>query len=97
MATVKPDPSNCGTVGAASGSPAALAVPAPRDRGRPGRGDGERRSITSAITATGLRNSFGGTAVLGGIDVEVGAATTFSLLGPNGADFAKEADDHVRR
>ncbi len=25
MATVKPDPSNCGTVGAASGSPAALA------------------------------------------------------------------------
>ena len=25
MATVKPGPSNCGTVGAASGSPAALA------------------------------------------------------------------------
>jgi ABC-type transport system involved in cytochrome bd biosynthesis fused ATPase/permease subunit len=84
MATVKPDPSNGGTVGAASGSPAALAVLAPRDRGRPGRGEG-RRSMTSAITATRLRKSFGGTAVLDGIDLEVGAGTTFSLLGPNGA------------
>jgi hypothetical protein len=85
MATVKPDPSNGGTVGAASGSPAALAVPAPPDRGRPGRGDGEEGSMTSAITATGLRKSFGGTAVLDGIDLEVGAGTTFSLLGSNGA------------
>jgi ABC-type Na+ transport system ATPase subunit NatA len=41
--------------------------------------------MTSAITATGLRKSFGGTAVLDGIDLEVGAGTTFSLLGPNGA------------
>lgn len=41
-------------------------------------------SMTSAITATGLRKSFGGTAVLDGIDLEVGAGTTFSLLGPNG-------------
>jgi hypothetical protein len=35
--------------------------------------------MTSAITATGLRKSFGGTAVLDGIDVEAGAGTTFSL------------------
>jgi len=41
--------------------------------------------MTSAITATGLRKSFGGKVVLDGIDLEVGAATTFSLLGPNGA------------
>jgi ABC-2 type transport system ATP-binding protein len=42
-------------------------------------------SMTSAITATGLRKSFGGKTVLDGIDLEVGAGTTFSLLGPNGA------------
>jgi len=41
--------------------------------------------MTSAITATGLRKSFGGKIVLDGIDLEVGAGTTFSLLGPNGA------------
>ena len=41
--------------------------------------------MTSAITATGLRKSFGGKAVLDGIDLEVRAGTTFSLLGPNGA------------
>ncbi|MGN6792647.1 MAG: ATP-binding cassette domain-containing protein [Streptosporangiaceae bacterium] len=41
--------------------------------------------MTSAITATGLRKSFGRKAVLDGIDLEVGAGTTFSLLGPNGA------------
>jgi len=41
--------------------------------------------MTSAITATGLRKSFGDKAVLDGIDLEVGAGTTFSLLGPNGA------------
>jgi ABC-2 type transport system ATP-binding protein len=38
------------------------------------------------ITATGLRKSFGGKIVLDGIDPEVGAGTTFSLLGPNGAE-----------
>jgi ABC-2 type transport system ATP-binding protein len=43
------------------------------------------QGMTSAITATGLRKSFGGTAVLDGIDLEVRAGTTFSLLGPNGA------------
>ncbi|HEX9035175.1 MAG TPA: ATP-binding cassette domain-containing protein [Streptosporangiaceae bacterium] len=41
--------------------------------------------MTSAITATGLRKSFGGKAVLDGIDLAVAAGTTFSLLGPNGA------------
>jgi ABC-2 type transport system ATP-binding protein len=41
--------------------------------------------MTSAITATGLRKSFGDKIVLDGIDLEVGAGTTFSLLGPNGA------------
>jgi len=38
-----------------------------------------------AIVATGLRKSFGDKVVLDGIDLEVGAGTTFSLLGPNGA------------
>jgi ABC-2 type transport system ATP-binding protein len=37
--------------------------------------------MTSAITAAGLRKSFGGKIVLDGIDLEVGAGTTFSLLG----------------
>src|SRR5690348_8065884 len=41
--------------------------------------------MTSAITATGLRKSFGDKAVLNGIDLAVAAGTTFSLLGPNGA------------
>jgi ABC-2 type transport system ATP-binding protein len=41
--------------------------------------------MTSAITASGLRKSFGGKTVLDGLDLEVEAGTTFSLLGPNGA------------
>jgi ABC-2 type transport system ATP-binding protein len=41
--------------------------------------------MTSAITATGLRKSFGGKVVLDGVALEVGTGTTFSLLGPNGA------------
>ena len=44
-----------------------------------------RPSSTPAIVATGLRKSFGDKVVLDGIDLEVGAGTTFSLLGPNGA------------
>ena len=53
-------------------------------------------SMTSAITAAGLRKSFGGKAVLDGIDLEVGAGTTFSLLGPNGADRQVDAvEDHL--
>jgi ABC-2 type transport system ATP-binding protein len=42
-------------------------------------------SSKPAIVATGLRKSFGNKVVLDGIDLEVGAGTTFSLLGPNGA------------
>ncbi len=38
-----------------------------------------------AISATGLRKSFGEKVVLDGIDVRVAEGTTFSLLGPNGA------------
>ncbi|MFD5243977.1 ATP-binding cassette domain-containing protein [Amycolatopsis sp. NPDC058340] len=38
-----------------------------------------------AITATGLRKSYGDKVVLDGIDLHVPAGTVFSLLGPNGA------------
>ena len=38
-----------------------------------------------AISVTGLRKSYGGQAVLNGIDLAVPEATIFSLLGPNGA------------
>jgi ABC-2 type transport system ATP-binding protein len=39
----------------------------------------------SAITATGLRRSFGDHVVLDGIDLDVPGGTVFSLLGANGA------------
>ncbi len=38
-----------------------------------------------AITATGLRKSFGDKVVLDGIDLDVPAGSVFALLGPNGA------------
>ncbi|GHC81508.1 hypothetical protein GCM10007079_21550 [Nocardiopsis terrae] len=38
-----------------------------------------------AVTATGLRKSYGDHTVLDGIDLDVPAGTVFSLLGPNGA------------
>src|SRR5215468_3199994 len=38
-----------------------------------------------AITARGLRKSFGDQVVLDGIDLEVAEGTVFALLGPNGA------------
>jgi ABC-2 type transport system ATP-binding protein len=38
-----------------------------------------------AITATGLRKSYGGKPVLDGIDLRVPAGTVFAMLGPNGA------------
>jgi ABC-2 type transport system ATP-binding protein len=38
-----------------------------------------------AITAAGLRKSYGGKTVLDGIDLRVPAGTVFALLGPNGA------------
>nr|BFE60287.1 daunorubicin resistance protein DrrA family ABC transporter ATP-binding protein [Dactylosporangium thailandense] len=39
----------------------------------------------SAITASGLRKTFGRQVVLDGIDLDVPAGSIFSLLGPNGA------------
>ncbi|MQY03340.1 ATP-binding cassette domain-containing protein [Actinomadura macrotermitis] len=41
--------------------------------------------LPPAIEASGLRRSFGGTAVLDGVDLSVPAGTVFALLGPNGA------------
>ncbi len=41
--------------------------------------------VASALSATGLRKSFGDTVVLDGIDLEIGEGSVFSLLGPNGA------------
>jgi ABC-2 type transport system ATP-binding protein len=38
-----------------------------------------------AITATGLRKSYGDTVVLDGIDLDIAEGTIFALLGPNGA------------
>ena len=42
-------------------------------------------AVTEAITATGLRKSYGNKTVLDGIDLNVPAGTIFALLGPNGA------------
>ncbi len=42
-------------------------------------------SVSSALTATGLRKSFGDHVVLDGIDLDIGVGSVFSLLGPNGA------------
>ena len=39
----------------------------------------------SAISATGLRKSFGEHVVLDGVDLDVAEGTVFALLGPNGA------------
>jgi ABC-2 type transport system ATP-binding protein len=41
--------------------------------------------MTTAITATGLRKSFGDKVVLDGIDLNIAEGIVFSLLGPNGA------------
>lgn len=41
--------------------------------------------MTSAITATGLRKSYGKQTVLDGIELDIAAGTVFALLGPNGA------------
>lgn len=42
-------------------------------------------AATAAITARGLRKSFGDHVVLDGIDLEVAEGTIFALLGPNGS------------
>ena len=39
----------------------------------------------SAVTAAGLRKSFGDKVVLDGIDLDIAEGTVFALLGPNGA------------
>ena len=39
----------------------------------------------AAISATGLRKSYGDKVVLDGIDLDVPEGTVFALLGPNGA------------
>src|SRR3954447_21210656 len=39
----------------------------------------------NAISARGLRKSYGDNVVLDGIDLDVAPGTVFSLLGPNGA------------
>jgi ABC-2 type transport system ATP-binding protein len=41
--------------------------------------------MTSAITAAGLRKSYGTKTVLDGIDLDIAAGSVFALLGPNGA------------
>ncbi|MFG2680344.1 ATP-binding cassette domain-containing protein [Streptomyces sp. NPDC048392] len=41
--------------------------------------------MSAAISATGLRKSYGDKTVLDGIDLTVPAGTVFALLGPNGA------------
>jgi ABC-2 type transport system ATP-binding protein len=43
------------------------------------------KTSTPAITAAGVRKSFGEQVVLDGIDLTVAEGTIFSLLGPNGA------------
>src|SRR5262245_22477342 len=43
------------------------------------------RAAGEAISAAGLRKSFGDHVVLDGIDLHVPAGTIFGLLGPNGA------------
>ena len=44
-----------------------------------------QNTAPAALSATGLRKSFGDTLVLDGIDLDVPAGTVFALLGPNGA------------
>ncbi|MFD5939379.1 ATP-binding cassette domain-containing protein [Streptomyces griseus] len=43
------------------------------------------QAAAQAITATGLRKSYGDKTVLDGVDLSVPEGTVFSLLGPNGA------------
>ena len=45
----------------------------------------DKRLALAAISATGLRKSYGGQVVLDGIDLEVPQESVFCLLGPNGA------------
>ncbi|MEU9308038.1 ATP-binding cassette domain-containing protein [Streptomyces sp. NPDC048256] len=49
----------------------------------PSRGDGHPSPI--AVSAIGLRKSYGDKTVLDGIDLRIAAGSVFALLGPNGA------------
>ncbi|MEV5976705.1 ATP-binding cassette domain-containing protein [Streptomyces sp. NPDC052114] len=46
---------------------------------------GERRPAPTAVSAVGLRKSYGEKLVLDGIDLRIPAGSVFALLGPNGA------------
>ncbi|MGW6690405.1 ATP-binding cassette domain-containing protein [Streptomyces sp. NPDC054961] len=46
---------------------------------------GNDREAPAAVSAVGLRKSYGDKAVLDGIDLRIPAGTVFALLGPNGA------------
>ncbi|MEU7474091.1 ATP-binding cassette domain-containing protein, partial [Streptomyces sp. NPDC044984] len=43
------------------------------------------RAPSAAVSAVGLRKSYGDKVVLDGVDLTVPEGTIFSLLGPNGA------------
>ncbi|MFC9399362.1 ATP-binding cassette domain-containing protein, partial [Streptomyces sp. NPDC057027] len=45
----------------------------------------DRHPSPAAVSASGLRKSYGDKAVLDGIDLQIPAGTIFALLGPNGA------------
>ncbi|MFI2213964.1 ATP-binding cassette domain-containing protein [Streptomyces sp. NPDC020141] len=49
------------------------------------RGSGPQPSTATAVSATGLRKSYGDKLVLDGIDLNIPAGSVFALLGPNGA------------
>uniref|UniRef100_UPI002547931D ATP-binding cassette domain-containing protein n=1 Tax=Streptomyces sp. MSC1_001 TaxID=2909263 RepID=UPI002547931D len=46
---------------------------------------GDGRPAPAAISAIGLRKSYGDKTVLDGVDLAVREGTVFALLGPNGA------------
>ncbi|MEU1089841.1 ATP-binding cassette domain-containing protein [Streptomyces sp. NPDC005892] len=46
---------------------------------------GDGRPSPAAVSAVGLRKSYGDKTVLGGIDLRIPAGSVFALLGPNGA------------
>ncbi|MEV8334258.1 ATP-binding cassette domain-containing protein [Streptomyces niveus] len=52
---------------------------------RAGSSAGNASSAISAISAVGLRKSYGEKLVLDGVDLEVAEGSVFALLGPNGA------------
>ncbi len=48
-------------------------------------------SVSSALSATGLRKSFGDNVVLDGVDLDIGVGCVLPLLGPKGAGVAHTA------